>query len=69
MTLKEKIQELVAEDGPNIPARTLAIYCGISPTMIGMYLRGERNLSEEKQKQVEKGLKEFGMLVYEIVNS
>jgi len=30
LTLQQKLIELNANDGPNIPQRTLAVYCGVS---------------------------------------
>ena len=66
MTLKEKLLELMAEDGPNIPMRTLALYCGVSQPMLSLYVRDKANFSPEKEAQVQKGLKEFGDLVRQI---
>ena len=46
MELRQKLLELTAEDGPNIPARTLAIYCGVSSTTLIQYKNGKVGLSK-----------------------
>lgn len=69
MTLEEKIKELTAEDGPNIPLRTLAIYCGTTHSTLGRFSRGQLGISESMRAQIEKGLREYAQLVIDIVNT
>ena len=59
MTLAEIINELTAEDGPNIPLRTLAIYCGVAHSTLSQYKNGKAGISEALEKQVRKGLREM----------
>ena len=49
MTLREKLLELNAQDGPNISLRTLAIYCGTTQPTLSMYIKGTRGLSSAKE--------------------
>ncbi len=53
MTLEQKILELTAEDGPNIPLRTLAIYCGTSHTTLSRFAHGKLGLSDKMREQIE----------------
>lgn len=69
MTLDEAIKELTAEDGPNIPLRTLAIYCGTTHPTLSRYARYRKGMSKRLKQQVIKGLKEYAMAVNEIVNN
>ena len=48
MDVVDKLQYLNSEDGPNIPMRTLAIYCGVSCGQICKYINRKNKLSEEK---------------------
>jgi hypothetical protein len=53
MTLEQKILELTAEDGPNVPLRTLAIYCGTSHTTLSRFAHGKLAISEKMREQIE----------------
>ena len=67
MTLQEKLKELTAEDGPNVPARTIALYCGTSSTTIIQFKNGKVKVSEQLQQQIQKGLEEYTQLMWDIV--
>lgn len=69
MTLENKIKELTMEDGPNVPLRTLALYCGTTHSTLGRFARGQLGISEKMRAQIEKGLREYAQLVSEIANS
>lgn len=69
MTLEQKLLELMAEDGPNIPMRTLAIYCGVNQSTISRFVRGQLGVSEATRAQIEKGLREYAQLISEIANN
>lgn len=69
MTTQQKLLELTAEDGPNVPMQTLAIYCGTSSPTLSLYVRGKRNISQDLEKQIEKGLREYAQLLTDIVNA
>lgn len=66
MDLKQKLIEITAEDGPNIPLRTVAIYCGVSHATLSKFIHGKINMSPELQQQVVKGLKEMALQIYQI---
>lgn len=67
MSLENRLKELVAEDGPNIPLRTLAIYCGTTHSTLSRFMRGQLGISEQMRAQIEKGLREYTQLMYDIV--
>lgn len=69
MTLEDKIKELTAEDGPNIPLRTLAIYCGTTHSTLSRFSKGQVGISDKMRMQIEKGLSEFAQLIYDIINN
>ena len=69
MTLKEKIIELTAEDGPNIPLRTIALYCGTSQPTLTLYIQGKRQISQQLEAQIEKGLREYTQLMWDIAHN
>lgn len=69
MTLREKLKELNASDGPNIPQRTLAAYTGMYQPALCKFMQGKKELTDETQKKIEKGLKELGQEIWGIVNS
>ena len=69
MTLKEKLIALGAKDGPNISQYTLAIYTGLQQSVISRYIHDENVISAKKQAQAEKGLRELGQEIWDIVNS
>ena len=69
MTLEQKILELTAEDGPNIPLRTLAIYCGTSHTTLSRFAHGKLAISEKMREQIEQGMKEMAAQILGIANS
>ena len=61
----EVLRYLNSADGPNIPLRTLGVYCGVAHTAICAYLNGKAKPKEDTRKQLEKGVKE---LITEIFN-
>ena len=67
MTLEQKIMDLTAEDGPNIPLRTLAIYCGTTHSTLGRFARGEYRISDKLRAQIEKGMQELAQEILSIV--
>lgn len=69
MTLEQKILELTAEDGPNIPLRTLAIYCGTSHTTLSRFAHGKLAISEKMREQIEQGMREMAAQILGIANS
>lgn len=69
MTLEQKILELTAEDGPNVPLRTLAIYCGTSHTTLSRFAHGKLAISEKMREQIEKGMEEMAQQIWQIANS
>ena len=69
MTLEQKILELTAEDGPNVPLRTLAIYCGTSHTTLSRFAHGKLAISEKMREQIEQGMKEMAAQILGIANS
>ena len=69
MTLQEKLMELNASDGPNIPQRTLAVYCGISQSAVCRIIKGEKCIDDERAQEVERGLREMALQIYQIAYS
>ena len=67
MDLKTQIKTLTAEDGPNIPLRTLAIYCGVSHSTLSKWLNGKSNMTEELQEQVKQGIRELVLEICEVL--
>jgi len=47
LNLKSQLKYLTDEDGPNIPLRTLALYCAVSHTTLSKWLNDKINVSEE----------------------
>ena len=59
MSLENTIIELTDQEGPNIPLRTLAIYCGVSHSTLSLFKNGKIKISEQLRAQIWKGLKEL----------
>ena len=53
MNIIEIIRYLNSADGPNIPLRTLAAYCGTDHGSLSMYLNGIRKPKEETIAQMQ----------------
>lgn len=68
MGLREILRELNAEDGPNIPQRTLSVYCGIDQSVISKYIRGRNVVGKEKEEMALRGLRELAAEINQIVN-
>ena len=64
MDIIETIRYLNSDDGPHMPLRAIAPYCGIDHCTLSGYLTGKFKPKEETRKQMEKGIKE---LILEIV--
>ena len=62
------LRELNAEDGPNIPQRTLSAYCGIDQSSISKYIHGAKVVSKEKEEMAVRGLRELAQEIMEIVS-
>lgn len=67
MSLVQAIIDLTDQEGPNIPLRTLAIYCGVSHSTLSQYKNGKLRLSEDTEKQIRKGLQELAQEIYGMV--
>ena len=67
MSLQNILLELTDPDGPNIPQRTLAIYCGVGQSQLNRFMKSGSGISEEKQAQVRKGLEELALEIYRTV--
>lgn len=67
LSLQKVLLELTDLDGPNIPQRTLAIYCGIGQSQLNRFMKTGSGISEEKQAQVRKGLQELAQEIYGMV--
>lgn len=67
MSLQNILLDLNANDGPNIPQRTLAVYCGITQPQLNQFMKTGSGISEEKQAQVRKGLEELALEIYRTV--
>ena len=65
MRIVKVLKYLNSADGPRIPMRTLAAYCGTDEGSICMYINGKRRPKEETERQLEQGVRE---LVLEINN-
>ena len=67
MTLQQMLLELTDPEGPNIPQRTLAVYCGIGQSQLNRFMKTGSGMSVDRQKQVEKGIKELAQEIGKIV--
>lgn len=64
MSVVDKLQYLNSADGPNIPMRTLAVYCGISAASVCNYINGKQKMDKEMERQIEKGLRELAKEIW-----
>lgn len=67
MTLQEKLRELNDNDGPNIPQRTLAVYCGVTQPQLNAFMKKGTGISEERRQLMERGLRELAQEILSIV--
>lgn len=49
MSLQNILLELTDPDGPNIPQRTLAVYCGVGQSQLNRFMKTGSGISSEKQ--------------------
>lgn len=59
MSLQKVLLELTDPDGPNIPQRTLAVYCGIGQSQLNRFMKLGNGIGAQKQQQIWKGLREL----------
>ena len=59
MNIIEVIRYLTSHDGPNIPLRTLAIYCGLTHPTLSYYLHGKGQPRDDTRKQMEQGIRDL----------
>ena len=67
MSLQNILLELTDPDGPNIPQRTLAVYCGVGQSQLNRFMKTGSGISSEKQVQIRKGLEELALEIYRTV--
>lgn len=67
MSLEQVIIDLTDQEGPNIPLRTLAIYCGVAHSTLSQFKNGKQKISAELRGQIEKGLREMAQEIMQIV--
>ena len=65
MKILETMKYLNSADGPKIPMRTLAAYCGVDEGSICNFINYKRRPGPRIERQLKKGIKE---LVLEINN-